>query len=218
MIQFRLFNIQVTILPWFWLIMLYLGWVFTSTPGSSGVDGAQLLLMALVVLAGFLSLLIHEFGHALLIKKFGQPTEIVLHGMGGFATHPPGVFTPVQNFLVSAGGPAAQIAFGLVGLLLLQAEILPDTQIRAFVGFFTYLSLVWAVFNLLPIFPMDGGRMLAAFLPADKQPLVHLVGMALPIGIAGLALAFNYIAPFLFLFMALFAFQNFQLWKLSRKK
>ncbi|MBK1833079.1 site-2 protease family protein [Roseibacillus ishigakijimensis] len=202
MVRFRLFGIPVTVLPWFWITLAIIG----SGTIHSGED---LFKLVLFVLAGFISVLVHELGHALTIRKFGAPTEIVLQAFGGFATYPRNRFNRKQDFLVTAAGPAIQIALGLlIGLLAYQGG-LPNSMGLYFLQMLAIISIVWAVFNLLPIFPLDGGQMLKALLGPKCQKVTYGIGLAIAVGAGLLGLMGGLIL--VTLFMALFAYQNFQL-------
>ena len=109
MVRFRLFGIPITVLPWFWITLALIG----AGSLSSADDLFRLLLF---ILAGFFSVLVHELGHGLTIKKFGAPTEIVLQAFGGFATYPRDRFNRKQDFLVTAAGPAIQLVLGGIAL------------------------------------------------------------------------------------------------------
>ena len=95
MIEFKLFGIPVRVEPLFWLTIAILG------GGLSAKSSEGLLLVALFVLAAFVSVLIHEMGHAMMIRKFGLPTEITLTTLGGYATYPAGVLSRKKSFLVT---------------------------------------------------------------------------------------------------------------------
>lgn len=84
MLRFRLFNIPVFVHPWFWLTLALIG------GGLRANDTTALIEVAMFVLAGFVSVLVHEFGHALMIKKYRLPTEVHLVAFGGFARYPAG--------------------------------------------------------------------------------------------------------------------------------
>jgi len=181
MIQFSLFRISVTVQPFFWLVMALFGFMITG--GETG--GSGLLNVALFIMAAFISILVHELGHALTIKKYKLPTEIVLQGLGGYATYPAGILNRKQNWLVSAAGPAAQIALGIVAFFIYKA--MPDTQIKIF-GFYLYFfSLLWAIFNCLPIYPLDGGKMLSSILGPKRERGVYITGIVLSVIIGILA-------------------------------
>jgi Zn-dependent protease len=202
-IQFRLFGIPVTILPIFWLTLGLIGLMGNGVSNSS-----QLLGLALFVLAGFLSILVHEFGHALTIRFYKLPTEIVLQGFGGYASHPAGVLTRLQSFLVTAAGPAIQIALGVVAFSVLIFAPLPDIPIKEFVWDLGIVSIFWALLNCLPIFPLDGGRMLQSILGPRRIKGVFITGMVTAGALAILGLLSSQI--FLAIFMGLFAFENYK--------
>lgn len=209
MVRFRLFGIPITILPWFWITLAIIG----SGSLSSAND---LFRLALFVLAGFFSVLIHELGHGLTIKKFGAPTEIVLQAFGGFATYPPGLFNRKQDFLVTAAGPAIQLLLGGIAFVVhqnLSVEI-AQTMGGYFLFVLCWISLVWALFNLLPIFPMDGGQLLNAVLGPRRKSVTHIVGILAAVGLAVLAIKLQFFIATLF--MAYFAYQNFQLLRNTR--
>jgi Zn-dependent protease len=210
-IQFRLFGIPVTILPIFWLTLGLIGLMGNGVSNSS-----QLLGLALFVLAGFLSILVHEFGHALTIRFYKLPTEIVLQGFGGYASHPAGVLTRLQSFLVTAAGPAIQIALGVVAFAVLIFAPLPDTPIKEFVWDVGIVSIFWALLNCLPIFPLDGGRMLQSILGPRRIKGVFITGMVTAGALAILGLVSSQI--FLAIFMGLFAFENYKYLQQAQKQ
>lgn len=203
MIQFSLFGIPVRVEPLFWLTLAILG------GGLSAKSSAALLLVALFVLAAFVSVLIHEMGHALMIRKFGLPTEVTLTTLGGYATYPAGVLSRKQSFAVTAAGPAVQLLFGVAVIILSKYLTFESSQLNQFVWYLIVVSIVWAVFNCLPIYPLDGGQMLAAVLGPRRARGLHATGMVCA-GLVGLyALTSGYL--FMGLFMALFTWQNYQM-------
>ncbi len=203
MIEFSLFGIRVRVEPMFWLTCALLGGAFRAS------TKAELLGVALFVIAAFISILIHEFGHALMIKKYHLPTEVVLTTMGGYATYPQGVLSRKQSFFVTAAGPAVQLLFGLFVLFgVLQQVHIPNPLLQGFVKDLIWVSIVWALFNCLPIFPLDGGQMLSAVLGPRRRKGLHLTGIitAALIGFWGISSGQLFIA----IFMAFFAYQNWQ--------
>ena len=158
MVSFSLFGIPVQIHPWFWISLAMIG------GGGSANSQEGILRLALFVLAGLVSILVHELGHALTGHAFGARSEITLQAFGGLATFAGARFTRSQHFLVTAAGPAAQLLLAAAVYLLI-----PDLSgLRSPAGHFwqvlTYISIVWAVINLLPVLPLDGGQMLNALL------------------------------------------------------
>jgi len=133
----------------------------------------------------FFSLLFHEFSHSLVARAKGMEIEgITLFLFGGAAemtSEPP---TPRIEFEVAIAGPLASLAlflgFGLVASLLAQTP-LPE-YCSALFGYLSLINLILAVFNLLPGFPMDGGRVLRAWLWHRRGDLLSATATASRIG------------------------------------
>ena len=212
MFSFNLFAIPIRVEPWFWLTMVFIG------GGLRAQSSIDMLYVLMFVLAGFISVLVHELGHALTIRKFGLPTEITLHGFGGYATFPPGKLDRRQSFLVTAAGPGLQIALALLLIVFNKFVPIPsESLMKVLVDQLIIISIFWALLNCLPIYPMDGGQMMAAVLGPRREHLVHLLSVFLAIAI-GLA-SFLYLHSFLLpIFMALFAFQNWQMYENSARR
>jgi len=164
------------------------------------------------MLAGFISILVHELGHALTVRKFGYPTEITLHSFGGYATFPPNQLDRKQRFLVTAAGPGLQIALAILLLILDRFIPIPEGSLLARLVFYlVYVSILWAILNCLPVYPMDGGQMMAAILGPRREHLVYLISVFLAVFIGIAAFFLNLLL--LPIFMALFAWQNWQLYQ-----
>ncbi len=209
MVEFTLFKIPIRVEPAFWLTMGLLGFLWGSGGATSG--DAVLIGILLFVMAGFVSILIHELGHALMIKKYKLPTQIVLSSFGGYATHPAGILTRMQSFLVTLAGPAIQLIFGLILLFARPYLNLPDSMIQTFIFYLIVVSIVWAVFNCIPVLPLDGGRMLEAAMGPRRMKTTLMISML--VAVAGCIVGFTLQQPFMGIFMAMFAFQNYQAWE-----
>lgn len=210
MIHFSIFGIPVRVEPWFWITMALIG------GGLSAGNSLEIMLVLVFIFAGFLSILTHELGHALMIRRYGLPTSITLQAFGGFAAYPAGRLDRKQSFLVTAAGPAVQFVLGV--LLIVVASSLPIPEGSLFGPFLTYLiwvSIAWSILNCLPVYPMDGGQMLAAVLGPQRQRFVHLISaiVAVAIGLAGFVFLNTILLP---IFMALFAWQNWQAYQVGR--
>ena len=204
MLSFQMFGIPVRIEPFFWLTMGFIGLMV------HGGDPANLSLILVFIIAGFLSILIHEFGHAFMIRKYGLPTAITLIAFGGYASYPSGVLSRKQSFLVTAAGPGVQVLFGLLVLFLLPYSPIPRESLLYACGqYFVLVSIFWAILNCLPIYPMDGGQMLAAILGPKREQFVYLTGFVVAILIG--AIGFIYLQAILLpVFMGFFAWKNWQ--------
>ncbi len=203
MVRFSLFGIPVEVQPWFWLTLALIGGINDAgTP-----EGLMRLL--LFVLAGFISVMVHELGHALAGKRFGAPTAITLHAFGGYATFPAGRFTRTQDFLVTAAGPAIQLVLG--GIFLAIWKFGPEFAPMGarFIRDLTWISIVWAIINLIPVIPLDGGRLMSAILGPRQIQLTLKISMVVAIIAAALLLKFT--PSLLFpIFLGFMAYQNWQ--------
>jgi stage IV sporulation protein FB len=203
MIQFSLFNIPVRVLPWFWLTLVFIG-------GAGADTKSTIINLLLFILAGFISILVHELGHALTAKHFGKRVEIVLQAFGGYAAYSGGGrLSRFQSFLITAAGPAIQI---LLGAAVLALVILVDGMSPYGKYFFVKLceiSFLWAVLNLIPVLPMDGGRIMETILGPQRIRLTLQISIGIAVAIAILALQFN-IGMLLPIFMGLMAYENYK--------
>ena len=180
MLRFRLFGITVHIQPMFWLIMAFLGRGMTLISDPSP---ANFYFTIIFVIAGFISIVVHEYGHALIMQKYGRAPQIILHGLGGVAISSGERFTRKENFIVSLAGPGFQLALALVGFVILQVvgDNFPTPQSKLFIQLLYYISLIWACLNLIPIYPLDGGHIFSSIVGPSRQKLVHQVGIGIGI-------------------------------------
>lgn len=128
---------------------------------TMGMPGA--LLWAPVIL---ISILFHELAHAAAIGIFGYgASEVVLGGFGG-ATSNRRNARPWQDMLISAAGPASSFLLAiLVGLAYFRVPYFQrDPFFHGFLPLLNYANWIWAEFNLLPVFPLDGSGILRNFL------------------------------------------------------
>lgn len=203
MVRFTLFGIPIEIQPWFWITLALIG------GATSAADPQALLFLALFILAGFLSILVHELGHALTIKHFGAPTRITLQAFGGYATYPANLLTRRQEILVTAAGPAIQLVLGGIFFLILHFVPLPTPATRILVFYVFAVSLFWALLNLIPVIPLDGGRLMASFLGPQRTRLALQISIVCAI-VGSIIVAVQF-GGFLFpIFMGMMAYQNYQ--------
>jgi Zn-dependent protease len=204
MIQFSLFNIPVRVLPWFWLSLAIIGGAIHARTKE------EFFLLLLFLIAGFISILVHELGHALTAKAFGKRVEIVLEAFGGYAAYSGGApLSRPRTFLVTAAGPALQIVLGLVVYFF--AELFPSMSFQAmyFVKVLYAISFGWAVLNLLPVLPLDGGRILQTILGPSRIKLTLMISIVVAVGMGVLyyTMTNSILLP---IFMGMFAYQAFK--------
>ncbi|RYD32968.1 MAG: hypothetical protein EOP87_11880 [Verrucomicrobiaceae bacterium] len=203
MFRFSVFGIPVEVQPFFWITLAILG-------ASGDLDSAAgIFKIVLFILAGFTSILIHELGHALTARRFGANVYIVLQAFGGYAAYSGVRMGRKQSFLITAAGPAIQILLGLltIGLLF----VLPDmnTYGNHFLRMLAFISIAWAVLNLLPVVPLDGGQMLHAVLGPARIKITLWVTII--VAIAAAVLMFTVTKSILFpVFLGMFAWQAYQ--------
>lgn len=205
MISFSIFNIPVRVQPWFWITLVIIG-------GSRFTDSKEgLLRLLLFLIAGFISILVHELGHALTAKHFGKRVEIVLQAFGGYAAYSGGApLSRTKTFLVTAAGPAIQIVLGFVVLLFARQFDGISQQAIYFLRTLYGISFFWAIFNLIPVLPMDGGRIMETLLGPQRIRLTLQISMAVAIGIGLLSLMLLPGSILIPIFMGMMAYESYK--------
>jgi stage IV sporulation protein FB len=183
----------------------------------------QVWLIFTVAFLVFLSILVHEMGHALTYRFMGQRSAVVIHGMGGFTVPTGGgrrVLSRGKSIAVSLSGAIFQLVFlWLPARYLLQTDWAIDQlfswdagsnvdfNIYPVLYYMQFINLWWAVFNLLPIRPLDGGHV-------AEELFGHEWACKLSIGFAAVAafLALTHTPMYLIvaLLMGFFAYQNYK--------
>lgn len=165
----RLLGIPVRFHFTFVLLLIFV--IFTGLGGTQSVP-----IYTLSIVALFASVLAHEMAHTLVASRFGLRTlEIVMYPIGGISrmeTTP----KPLQEFWIALAGPLMNmlIATGLVGVAYYRHQLFPPLNLWShptdanLLERLALANLVLAAFNLIPAFPMDGGRMLRAALSRWK--------------------------------------------------
>ena len=147
------FGIGVYIHWSFWLLV---GYIALKYAGLGGIGG---MLNGVAFIFGvFGCVVLHELGHSLAARRYGIGTrDITLYPIGGVASLESMPRKPVQELVIALAGPAVNVVIAVVLGLLLSLGI----QDRLLVNLF-YTNIALVLFNLLPAFPMDGGRVLRA--------------------------------------------------------
>lgn len=170
----RLFGIETRVHASFLLVFLWA--LFGSYAGG---PVAVLVGLAFLV-AVFASVVAHEFGHALTARAYGHPTrQILLLPIGGVAQIDGSFMSHRQELLVALAGPL--VSFLLAGTFFTFGAVTGDVTPHSFLGALAWANLGIAAFNLVPAFPMDGGRVLRALL-AERLGSLRATEIAAGIG------------------------------------
>jgi stage IV sporulation protein FB len=227
--NFRLFGTPVRVSPWFWVLCIMGG-------------GSQIRILSWAI-AVFISILVHEFGHVFAMRRYGIPADILLYGFGGLAIPRNSKFqTWSERIVISFAGPLAGFIFAAVIALVAKSFgavfdfrwfmyvlpglevtfpqlVIPDRTTLFIDSLFNnlmYVNLAWGFFNLFPIYPLDGGQISLAWLGrSGRQGRQNAYQISMIV--AGLV-AFGFVLNgtiFFALFMAVLAYQSFQLWQQS---
>lgn len=163
---FRISGIDVEIHISLLILLILLIYAFTVTPPPFGFANfpfaEKILLSSASAIALFASILLHEFSHSLLARRFGvKVKKIMLFIFGGVAMMENLPKKPKEELVVAVAGPAASMGIAAASFIL---SFIPNSTLSAFFTLFGYFNLILALFNLIPAFPMDGGRVLRGFL------------------------------------------------------
>jgi Zn-dependent protease len=176
-LHFRLFGIPVRVHPLFWLVALFSGARGDMRPKETFIWMAAM----------FVSILIHEMGHAVAILYYGFRPWITLHWLGGLASHDRGFSDsygdfgeqhtrPATQIVISLAGPAAGFVFAglIVASIFLAGEKVSFTlgwpyifdwyfsdmneNLEYLFHALIFINIFWGLINLLPVYPLDGGQ------------------------------------------------------------
>jgi stage IV sporulation protein FB len=221
-LNFSVFRIPVRVHPLFWLVSAVLGGITDSSP-------TQILVWVGVM---FVSILIHELGHAVTIRSFGWWPSILLYTLGGLAIYHPTYRDPRKQMVISLAGPAAgfllaglliailnlsgnavRFKFGLPFGIMPVAPVLSNENLTELVQDALYINFWWGLVNLLPVHPLDGGRFVQSLFEYLRVPdglvksLWISIIVAAAVAIYGLARMHSI---FLVLMFGSLAFNSFQ--------
>ena len=158
----RVLGIPIVVSPYWFLVAAILVYLYANSLDSTvSPSSTRYLVSAAFVVLLYVSVLIHELSHCAVARAFGLSVRrIILYPLGGFSEierEPP---TPLQEFAVSAAGPA--ISLVLAGLAALVTRVVPDGLPNLLIDQLFRANLLVAIFNLLPGLPLDGGRIFRA--------------------------------------------------------
>jgi Zn-dependent protease/CBS domain-containing protein len=192
--------------------VLFLGWIFFATYAAEGPEAALANLIFLILL--FACVLAHEFGHIFTARAFGVATpDVTLLPIGGVARLERIPEAPHEEFLIAIAGPLVNVLIAL-GLIVLAGARLNSGDLTAMdsakvwlVDRLAAVNLFLVLFNMIPAFPMDGGRVLRALL-ATRMGYVRATEVAAMIG-QGVAFVLGFVGLFynpMLIFIAIFVY------------
>jgi len=184
-------------------------WSFVLVTVLIGLDMRNPLLTVSWLLIVFVSILLHELGHALVAERYGMVPSIMLYSMGGMTIplHNKRL-THLQEIILSLAGPLAGLTLG--GLVFVGMIFLPETSslVDAIVGQLLWVNLGWGLLNLLPMLPLDGGHVMRSLYQwlrrtyDERMPLKISIGVGVVLILAALLLGqfFGALLAFYFTF------------------
>lgn len=227
-IRFDIGKIPVTIHPLFWLTTILLG-----LGTSRGVEGVVLWTAAV-----FVSILVHELGHALIAQAYGWPPRILLWGLGGLAIYTPTKRTTMSRVLIALAGPGAGFILGGIVLAVIvftgHSAPLPfpgldvnvgsgpsylagGGRLELFILNILWFNLFWGLMNLTPVQPLDGGTVCQALVskarPRDGLKISIQISLAFAAAVGAVAI-FWWRSPFIAI---LFGMLGYQSWSMLRQ-
>jgi Zn-dependent protease len=182
-LRWRMFGTPVRVHPMFWIVSVVLGYDGTIRQGVSFV-------LAWVACV-FVSILFHEFGHIWMGRLFGSHGYIVLYSFGGLAIGSKRLYARWQRILVSFAGPLAQFLLlgAVLALLFFLAPYVPlgwGPHVERIAEFLVWINLFWALLNLLPIWPLDGGQIARELCQAVMPERGTLFSLGISMVVSGL--------------------------------
>lgn len=185
---FRLFGFEVSIDPSWILIALLVTWSLAEGYFPSALPGhgkGLYWIMGVIGAVGmFVSIIFHEFCHSIVARRYGLPMKgITLFLFGGVAQMGDEPKSAKVEILMAAAGPAASIVLGGIFFAFFQLTRNLSGAIPELLAFLAVINWILAAFNLLPAFPLDGGRILRSILWWTKKDKSWATSTASAIGV-----------------------------------
>jgi Zn-dependent protease len=217
-LHFRLFGFPVRVHPFFWIVTLLLGL------GGDVADPTNTLIWVAVV---FASILVHELGHAFVQRYYGGEPRITLYSFGGLASCDDCDQSPRAQVLISLAGPLAGFLFATLVISILVAlqrfkgfelDWIPvdwigfGSKVDVVLAFLLFVNIAWGLLNLLPIYPLDGGRIARELFTLNNARGGIIKSLQLSIGVAILVAIYALVNRSLYtcILFGLLAYGNYQ--------
>jgi stage IV sporulation protein FB len=243
-LRFLLMGFPVRISWTFWLGSCFFGFGFArDLDDLFGLVSPGLMpLLVLWMLCIFVSILIHELGHALAFRRNGLDAAIVLYHFGGLAIPTSsfqldrsfGGLSPKQQIWISFAGPLLQVVSAVVLIVIVKLagyelwvfQLMPDflqkipgmlegspidsPGLLSLITFYIYPSIVWALLNLVPVYPLDGGQIMKSIV--DLRGGTMIQSLWISVITAGLMAAYGFSSgqTFLGILFLILGITNFQ--------
>ena len=208
-----------------WTFFLLTAWIILSEVLSGGsIDGA--LFNFQFILAVMICVLLHEVGHAFVAKRFGVKTKkMVLLPIGGISTVDKTAKSPKAEFLITIAGPLVNVIIAIILFFAIPVSdyisynlgeyfnALNDFSVRTFLFFLFIVNVALAVFNMIPAFPLDGGKILRSILDVKLDrvratSITATIGHIIAVVLLLIGLLFNPILIFMSLFLFIGAYSE----------
>ena len=243
-IRFRVFGFPGRVHPYFWLVTGLMG----IGSGGEGTRPAEFVGWVAVV---FISILVHELGHAFAQRHFGGRPWITLYGLGGLASCDDCDRSPRSQILISIAGPAAGFVLALLCVALVRVsgreigwrsieqvsnatlhvpflgrelywEPLPTSMANMLLYQALWINILWGLVNLLPIYPLDGGRVSREVLTLQQPRRGIVMSLQLSMvaagamALVGVMLWQSFFTAFMFGYLAYSNYQTLQAYRSNR--
>jgi Zn-dependent protease len=185
-LHWRMFGVDVRVHPMFWAMSAVFGWNLSAPLGWQYV--------LVWVFCVFVSILLHEMGHVCMGWLFGVQGHILLHAFGGLTFPDREASQRWQRIVVDFGGCLFQFIFAAV-LLATAFILLPVFHFRVahqgeellviVLGYLLFINLFWPIFNLLPIWPLDGGQISREVCEALSPERGRVISLSLSVATGG---------------------------------
>ncbi len=250
-LHLRLFGIPVRVHPFFWVMAVLMGL------GGGGKDGTRPAELLSWVAVAFVSILVHELGHAYLQRRYGGHPWITLHGIGGLAACDDCDRSPRAQILISLGGPVAGFLFAAAAVVAIRlsghviglaredgipfenmgVDSVPAVSLfglnlywapfaskaaNALMHNILFVNIVWGLINLLPVYPLDGGRIsreLCTLSHPRRGIVLSLqisIGVAIAMAAVGLLVWQSWYTAAMFGYLAYINYQTMQAYQQNR--
>ncbi len=184
----RLFGFEINV-HWSWIfIFILVTWTFAAGILEDAYpqwsDAQRWALATIIAIVFFLSILLHEMSHSILARRYGIPvSSITLFVFGGVSNLNKEPDNARQEFWIAIVGPLTSIAIGLVFVILYVGLRSVDHGASDISGQLALINIAIGIFNLIPGFPLDGGRVLRSIFWARKRNILGATRLASRVGI-----------------------------------